>query len=160
MEEGDVNDVAGIDADAFTAASVSPEERRAQLREELARPWSRTWMARVDGHLVAFLLVWHVADEIHVLNLATLPSERRRGYARALLEHVIDGARRGAVRHVLLEVRRSNAPAIALYRGQGFVAAGLRRKYYQDNEDAIEMALGLDPATGETVPRTDEVAVD
>ena len=61
------------------------------------------------------------------------------------------------IRIVLLEVRRSNDPAIGLYRKHGFSVFGVRKKYYADNdEDAIEMALSLDPETGAIQPRPDE----
>jgi ribosomal protein S18 acetylase RimI-like enzyme len=60
-------------------------------------------------------------------------------------------------RHLLLEVRRSNGPAIALYRALGFFAMGVRARYYPDDEDAVEMVLAFDAVTGEVVPRSDEV---
>ncbi len=63
------------------------------------------------------------------------------------------------MRHVLLEVRRSNASAIALYRRLGFVAMGVRARYYPDDEDAVEMVLRLDPRTGVVVPGEDEVTL-
>jgi ribosomal-protein-alanine N-acetyltransferase len=57
-------------------------------------------------------------------------------------------------------VRRSNAAAIRLYRAFGFSASALRPKYYADNlEDAIEMNLVLDPATGEIVIGEDAVSI-
>ena len=49
------------------------------------------------------------------------------------------------MKHVLLEVRRSNAAAIALYRALGFFAMGVRARYYPDDEDAVEMVLALRP---------------
>jgi ribosomal-protein-alanine N-acetyltransferase len=134
------------------AAPVDP----AQLHDELARPWSRLWVTRDDeGTPTAFLVAWHVADELHVLNVATRHDQRRRGMARALLAHSLSYARAHGVRHVLLEVRRSNAPAIALYRAMGFFVTGVRSRYYPDDEDALEMVLQLDPApaTGEVVSR-------
>jgi ribosomal-protein-alanine N-acetyltransferase len=57
-------------------------------------------------------------------------------------------------------VRRSNAAAIALYRSVGFFAMGVRAKYYPDDEDAVEMVLLLDPATGAVVAHDDEVRLD
>jgi len=65
-----------------------------------------------------------------------------------------------AVKHVLLEVRRSNVAAIALYRAFGFFAMGVRARYYPDDEDAVEMVLLLDPATGATVAHEDEVRLE
>jgi len=44
------------------------------------------------------------------------------------------------VRYLTLEVRASNTPAIALYQSLGFIKVGIRKKYYEDNqEDALLM---------------------
>src|SRR5215472_2618188 len=64
-------------------------ERSTRITEELARPWARIWAARTSGsntELAGYFLSWHVADELHVLSLATLPAFRRRGIGRALIE--------------------------------------------------------------------------
>jgi ribosomal-protein-alanine N-acetyltransferase len=122
----------------------------AQLRSELGRPYAAVRCAetapgegtvgpRVDG----FVVYWVIHDELHVLDVVTAPEARRRGIARALLEEALaDGVRRGAAR-AMLEVRRSNDPAIALYRALGFLHDTVRRRYYQDGEDAVLMSLSL-----------------
>ena len=130
----------------------------AQLRTELARPWARLWVAREDaGEVVAMLVAWHVSDELHVLNVATRAEHRRRGAARSLLQTMLAYARGNRIEHVLLEVRRSNRGAIELYRALGFFAMGIRARYYPDDEDAVEMVLALDTATGAIKPHADEV---
>jgi ribosomal-protein-alanine N-acetyltransferase len=151
MLEGDVPSAVALEA----PSSVHEDE----LRAELLRPWARLWVAREDddAEAVAFLSTWHVADEIHVLNLVTRPDRRRRGIARALLREAIAYARRTAALRVLLEVRRSNAPAIGLYRSLGFFAFGVRARYYRDYEDALEMKLVFGP-TGEIERSPDEVS--
>jgi ribosomal-protein-alanine N-acetyltransferase len=141
------------------------------LTEELARPWSRIWVAREEtaggsgarriGDPTGFLLAWHVADELHILNVATSASMRRCGVATALLSHGLAYARDNAIRIVVLEVRRSNRPAIGLYRKLDFTVLGVRAGYYSDNgEDAIEMILGLDPVTGAVLQARDEIKID
>jgi ribosomal-protein-alanine N-acetyltransferase len=153
MNEGDVADVAAID----TTSNMTDE----QLRAEMQRPWSRLWVAREDGcGVVAFVIAWHVAEELHVLNVATRVDRRRRGIARALMAEVMKYARKERIDHVLLEVRRSNRAAIALYKAEGFFAMGVRTRYYPDDEDALEMALRLDPQTREIVPQADEVRLE
>lgn len=87
--------------------------------------------------------MWEVADELHILSVAVASTARRRGHARVLVAEALDEARRAQRRIALLEVRRGNVAAIRLYRGFGFVALGLRRAYYADGEDAVEMALPL-----------------
>ena len=94
--------------------------------------------------MVAFLLAWHVADELHVLNITTRSDRRRQGIGRALMSTAVAYARENRVGHVLLEARRSNEAALALYRSMGFVAARVRPRYYPDDEDAVEMTLRLD----------------
>lgn len=157
MTQADVESVASLAGEAH----ASHAERVGQFQEELARPWSFAWVLRdAGGQPVSFVLLWRVADEFHVLDVATREGERGRGYARAALEHVIEEARASHVRHLLLEVRRSNVAAIALYRRLGFHATGVRSRYYPDDEDAIEMVLSLDIATGATLAGKDEVRLD
>jgi len=120
---------------------------------ELAREWSNVWVARErsSGPPIAFLVVWMVADEIHVIDLATAPRARRRGAARLLVEHAIRRGSALGARVVLLEVRASNAPAIALYSSMQFEASRVRPEYYSEpTEDALEMMLplGIEPTPG------------
>jgi ribosomal-protein-alanine N-acetyltransferase len=157
---GDVAEVCAISAKAFDAApGVAGVMTEANLREELARPWARVWLAREGARIVGFLVVWHVADELHVLNVAVLPERRRGGVGRELMDHALAYAAASSVRHLVLEVRRSNGAAIALYRAMGFHALGLRHQYYSDGEDALEMMAALDE-NGRVVPRPDEVRLD
>lgn len=127
------------------------------IHEEVARPWTRLWVFFEADRPAALLIGWHVADELHILNVATAPAARRRGLASELLLGALAYAAEQRLRIMLLEVRRSNSAAIALYRKHGFAVLGVRRKYYADNdEDAIEMAAVFDPATGQVIVRPDE----
>ncbi len=127
------------------------------IAEEVARPWTRLWVTFGADAPSAFLVGWHVADELHILNVATAVSARRQGLGTALLAEVLAYAASHRLRLVLLEVRRSNDAAIGLYRKLGFSVFGVRRAYYADNdEDAIEMVLTFDPETGRALPRPDE----
>jgi ribosomal-protein-alanine N-acetyltransferase len=155
MRETDVEAVVAIDA----SSHGSPAWDQTQVRDELARAWAHLWVARGEaGAPRAFLAAWLVADELHVLNVATHVEHRRRGHARLLLKNALSFAVEHAVRLVLLEVRRSNDGAIALYRSFGFVAMGVRERYYSDGEDAVEMLLRLDEQ-GRPVPGIDEVTL-
>jgi len=123
----------------------SPWSRQV-FSEELTRDWAHVDIVRdaTTREVVAFANYWLVADEIHVLNLATLPEARRGGHASRLMAHMIDYARRELCRYVTLEVRRSNAAAMRLYRRFAFRAIGVRPNYYaEDQEDAIVMLLDL-----------------
>lgn len=121
------------------------------LEAELGREIALPWLLRSpdSNEPVAFSLAWSVADEVHLLDMASHPEHRRKGHARALLRELLSYARREHKRLVLLEVRRSNEPAIQLYRSLGFETTGVRRGYYADTgEDALEMRITFDPSTG------------
>ena len=86
------------------------------------------------------------AGEAHVLNLCIHPEQQGAGLGRELLSHLLAQAAAGKVRSVFLEVRASNAAAIALYDTTGFNEIGRRRNYYPidvGREDAIVMAKEL-----------------
>ena len=158
MRAEDVEAVVAIDRES-TGSSAWDD---GMLSGELSRTWAHLWVVRPvtsPSPPLAFLATWLVQDELHVLNIATHVDHRRKGHARALLQHGLAFAREHAVRHVLLEVRRSNEAAIGLYRRMGFVAMGLRARYYSDDEDAVEMLLRLDPETGELILGRDEVTL-
>lgn len=157
MKETDVARVVAIDASSPGSSAWD----ESQLRGELDRSWAHLWVVRdvASEAPIAFLATWHVADELHVLNIATHAEHRRRGHAQLLLQHALSFAVERGVRLVLLEVRRSNAAAIGLYRRFGFVAMGLRERYYGDGEDAVEMLLRLDEQ-GRPVPGSDEVTLE
>jgi ribosomal-protein-alanine N-acetyltransferase len=116
--------------------------------QELERNYAYFWVARDDDAAPqpdAFLLAWQAADELEVIALATSASARRLGLARALISELLKHARAEGVRRVLLEVRKSNDPALNLYHSYGFVIGRTREDYYSNpTEDGVEMSLELD----------------
>ena len=117
-----------------------------ELGKELTRPYSGLRVLRPsDDHPVTgFLNYWHIDDEIQIMNVAVAPSQRRRGYGSALLTDLCRHGRTVRAFAAVLEVRRSNQSAIALYERHGFERVGIRPRYYSDNaEDALVMRLSL-----------------
>ncbi len=111
---------------------------------ELARSYALLRAAKLPEGLAGFALAWRAADELHLTDLGVFPAWRRRGIARRLVLELLSEARAAALRIVLLEVRASNAPALALYRSVGFTELDRRRRYYSDpEEDAVVMQLEL-----------------
>jgi ribosomal-protein-alanine N-acetyltransferase len=100
-------------------------------------------LSRVDG----FIICWVILRDMHLLNLAVLPEQRRLGLGRMLLDNSLaDFARLGGG-SVRLEVRPSNQAAHELYRSFGFEVVGRRKQYYRrDNGDAIVMARKVEEA--------------
>jgi ribosomal-protein-alanine N-acetyltransferase len=132
-------------------------------------PWSRKsfaealennpccWVLESSGEIAAYSINLGVADEFHILNIAVADSFRRRGFAARLLEHSLHAARAQGLTDAFLEVRVSNAAAIALYEKYGFGFMLTRKRYYPDGEDAFVMhcalATALDPLTAPTTER-------
>jgi len=147
MRSADLDEVMEIAAASFP----SPWPRKV-FAEELDREWAHIDVLReraADGasHVVGFCNYWLVHDEVHLLNIAVAPDQRRRGLALRMMDHLVEFCRRHECRYVTLEVRRSNEAAIELYRSCGFEAVGLRPRYYaDDNEDAVLMTLDLETA--------------
>jgi len=123
------------------------------LRREMVHDWSTILLATelrrgaagvAREAILGFIVYWLVHDELHVLNIATAVDERRRGVGRALMDEAAARARRAGAVLATLEVRRSNASAIVLYRALGYRQVGIRPNYYADEgEDAIVMLLDL-----------------
>lgn len=123
-------------------------------REIYPHPWTRgnfndsldagyyCWVAEYGGVMVGYSVVMVAAGEAHLLNLSIAAPWQRRGLGRELLEFILGLARDSAAGRVYLEVRPSNAAAIALYENAGFTQIGLRRGYYPSpggSEDALVM---------------------
>lgn len=91
------------------------------------------------GRLIGYLICSRYETVWHVMNIAVDAEHQRQGVASALLAELYERVGEETARYTL-EVRRSNRLAIGLYEREGFRAAGLRRRYYQDNgEDALVM---------------------
>ena len=96
------------------------------------------------GQVAAYLGVLTVLDEGQITNVATHPDRRRQGYANALLEALFSECRTRGLHMLSLEVRESNAPAIALYEKHGFCTAGRRPGFYKNpTEAALVMVADL-----------------
>ena len=97
-------------------------------------------VAREGEHIVGYAGLWLSLDEAHITTFAVLPEHRRRKIGERMLISLFERAERLGAEWLTLEVRASNMPAQRLYEKYGFKPAGIRRRYYSDNnEDAIIM---------------------
>jgi len=125
---------------------------RSMFAGELAKPSSICLGAFDRERLIGYLIVSRYVDAWHVMNVAVAADRRRRGIASDLLGALFERTREDGRRGYTLEVRVSNAGAIALYERVGFERRGVRRGYYTDNrEDALIM--WRDPAVRDEVAR-------
>ncbi len=117
---------------------------RAQLDAELPDAHHEFLVAEAGEDVLGYVGMMHVLDEGYISNVAVAPAQRRQGIARALIAALLARAEALQLSFVTLEVRESNAPAIALYEGFGFRPVGRRKGYYDaPKEDAILMTTFL-----------------
>lgn len=133
MESAHVSQVAQLEKLCFSA----PWSENS-ISSELTNPLS-CWLVALDGDRVAgYVGSQTVLDESDMMNIAVDPQYRRQGIAQALVEELVKCLARKESRCLTLEVRASNAGAIALYEKLGFVQVGLRKNYYRNpREDAM-----------------------
>lgn len=97
-----------------------------------------------DDRVLGYIGMTTVLDEGSITNVAVDPGKRRQGIASGLLEALVKKGREMELAFITLEVRKSNAPAIALYEKYGFSTVGERKNYYDEpKEDALLMTLYL-----------------
>lgn len=116
---------------------------RGPFEHELIAPFA-LWRVGLEGEaVVAYGGGWMIQGEYHLLNLGVAPGRRRAGLASILLADLLHEAAVLNCREALLEVRRGNAPARALYEKFGFVPSGVRAAYYPNGEDALLYAMPI-----------------
>jgi ribosomal-protein-alanine N-acetyltransferase len=142
--------VADLDAiDEIERHSFAQPWPRKAFETELARDIARLTVARAPA-VIGFCNYWMLtdehgkADELQIMVIACHPDHRRAGVGAALLAEALGHGRAHRAEVATLEVRRGNAPAIALYERAGFRVIHVRAGYYQDNdEDALVMLRAL-----------------
>ncbi|HVN09528.1 MAG TPA: ribosomal protein S18-alanine N-acetyltransferase [Patescibacteria group bacterium] len=140
LEPRDLEAVLAIEAEAHPwAAQWTPDSYLPSEDSTM-----RAWVTERAGRVAGFVLARYAGGEMEVLNLAVAESARRTGAGAALVAAALtEGEARGAVQ-AFLEVRQSNAAALAFYAALGFSVSGRRDRYYQHpEEDALILAIPL-----------------
>jgi ribosomal-protein-alanine N-acetyltransferase len=122
-------------------------------------PWTRTnfldsiasgyqaQLLMAGEELLGYFVAMKGVDEVHLLNITVAPLYQRQGWAHVMLDALATWARGQGAQWLWLEVRQSNARAIAVYEVYGFRRVGLRKNYYpaanHQREDAVVMSLHL-----------------
>lgn len=109
--------------------------------KEIYHPDSISIVAQSETRIVGYLCARVVIDECHLLNIAVHPDCRNKGIGTALIEELQRRLLSTGVKSILLELRKGNEPALALYRRLGFNTIALRRAYYINPIDDGVMML-------------------
>lgn len=132
---------------AIEQASFTMPWSRNLFLAELRNRQIATLLAAIGADIpsrtvLGYIVAWNVADELHILDLATTPALRMRGIAKRLVVELLTQAFARGARRAFLEVRESNRAAQRLYTGLGFKNSFVRQEYYDlPAEDAVIMAL-------------------
>src|SRR3989454_10949588 len=136
MTAADLDDVMVIERAAFR-----PPWSPGLFRRELEHDWSTILVAlepltsasgRGSERVVGFLIYWLVHDEVHILNVAVAPEQRRKGIARMLMGETERRAHQAGAALRSLGGRRSKQAALELYRDFDYRAVGVRPNYHVD----------------------------
>lgn len=139
MEPGHLHEVEAIERACFSMPWSLDS-----FKEELINPNAVYAAAELEGRVAGYGGMRHAAGEYYIDNIAVAPDKRRQGIGRQIMSYLVGYAKKHGGEFVSLEVRPSNAPAIALYESLGFKRAGLRRDFYEKpREDGLIYTLSF-----------------
>ena len=115
------------------------------LRSELSKSDINTiyFIATNNCDILGFIGALRIIDELNIMNIAVRKDMRKLGIGSALLQHLINFSKEQDASSITLEVNENNVSAINLYKKYHFEQVGLRKKYYNNTDNAILMSLYL-----------------
>ena len=113
------------------------------FKEELVNNNSSYLVLRYDDEIVCFGGIKIILDEANIMNIVTKKNERNQGFARFVLNELINISKEQNCTSITLEVNENNIPAIHLYELFNFQEVGRRKNYYKNGDTAILMTLKL-----------------
>lgn len=141
MNKSHIDGIMEIEKDSFAIPWS-----RASVEKELRNNLAIYAVVKENDKVVGYGGMWHVVNEGHVTNIAVHKDYRRKGIGNIIVNKLIEIAEEKEMIGLTLEVRKSNVPALELYRKNGFKLEGIRPEYYEDNkEDAYIMWKYLIP---------------
>lgn len=153
MTMADVDGVAAVEAATFP----TPWSRDAFV-SEMKNVAARYLVAEKDGEVIGYAGAWIILDESHITNIAVLREYRGQGIGRALTAGLLQYLSNLGAAYATLEVRKSNVVAQNLYVSLGFIKLGVRKRYYEDNnEDALIMVCDHMPEAEPDFEETETV---
>jgi ribosomal-protein-alanine N-acetyltransferase len=124
-----------------------------QIRDELGRVPGNRWYGSVRraGQLLGYIGLYLAPPDADIQTVTVRDSAERIGVGSVLLSGAVGCARQERCARIFLEVNANNAPALGLYSKFGFSRIGLRKNYYEDGIDAVNMRLTLPPSHAEGI---------
>lgn len=104
---------------------------------------SQYFVAKIEDEIVGFIGLLTIVDEVNIMNVVVKKNKRHLGIGSLLLEKAISYSKELNCTSITLEVNVNNIPAIKLYKKYNFEQVGLRKKYYNNTDDAILLTLNI-----------------
>jgi dihydroorotate dehydrogenase electron transfer subunit len=139
MTGEDIEEILAIENDSYPR----PWQRQHFLDELFSEHSFPLVATGPEESILGYICLRTLFEEGHVLNVAVDRSHRKKGLGRLLLAKGLEVCRERGAKTVYLEVRTSNKTAISLYERIGFVSTGVRRRYYENGEDAVLMQFNF-----------------
>ncbi len=131
----DIKDCLLTDFDDFWSYNI--------LKQELENGKSKYFVLKQENEIIGFAGILLIIDEVNIMNIVVRKDKRNLGIGSLLLEKIIDFSEIHNATSITLEVNEKNVPAIRLYEKYGFKQVGIRKKYYNNEDNAILMDLAL-----------------
>ena len=138
MERADIPAISALEKQLF----IDPWPERF-FEEELDNVCGEYYVLKEDAEIIGYAGMWHLFENCDLTNIAIRKDRQGQGNGERLLRFMIRQALRNGCEFMHLEVRVSNAPARRLYEKMGFMEVRIRKGYYENGEDCIDMVKGL-----------------
>lgn len=137
-DERDLPKLMALERTCFTDAWTTE-----MMKNECTRDGFCGVLAEDDGEIVGYLCGYSLFEDAELLKTAVLQTRRGEGIGGKMLDAFSERAMLQGAERIFLEVRVSNEPALGLYKSRDFEKTRIRKRYYPDGEDALEMKREL-----------------
>ena len=132
MMDEDIEEVLEIEKECFSDSPWTKEQFLYELHEN---PFSNIYVYTNEEEIGGYIDWWITYEISQIANIAVRNTYRKQGVAQQLMDACVNDSIQQRCENISLEVRQSNIPAIKLYEKNGFIKAGIRKKYYPNGED-------------------------
>ncbi len=113
------------------------------FEDDLNSEFSSYYVLKQEDEMIGYGGLWFMFENCDLVNIAIDSKHQGQGYGEKLLKLLIREAILKECEFMHLEVRKNNLKAFNLYEKLGFIKTRVRKGYYEDGEDAIDMVKGL-----------------
>ncbi|HCK88537.1 MAG TPA: ribosomal-protein-alanine N-acetyltransferase [Erysipelotrichaceae bacterium] len=140
MTKEDLPRILELEAELFPSSPWPEHEFIYELDEN---PFADVRVYEEDGKILGYIDWWVTYEQAQLANIAVASEAHRRGIGQKMIDLCVNECIKAECENLSLEVRVNNMPAIRLYEKNGFIAAGIRKAYYEDGTDAWLMVKPL-----------------